>query len=721
MRAERLKSSIFAPKKLCGGQTVNRFETRTTLILGRWHSLKKKNMKQIIITIILLSSSFLYGQNDDWHITTTDKEAYTGIAMSNGRIGMLTSSEPFKIQHTVLNNVYDVDPVLKISQIVHGMDFGNLEVYIDGEQVTAKNISNWSQTIDMKEAAFTTHFEYKEKAKISCTVYALRNLQYTGYIDVEISAMEDIEVKAIGKITIPEKYQNTQNTYQVLRDVETTMPILQSVAETPFGKHLVATSGTFVWHQINSSREHQRPELTHAIVSKYENTLSFKKEINKGENLEFAWTGAECTTADFSDPKSESERMVIFNLLNARDVLLDGHKALWEELWEGDIIIEGDLESQQDVRLALYHLYAFGRGDSDLSIAPMGLSLQVPYNGHIFWDTELWMFPPLLLLNQDIARSLVNYRSDRLEPAKKRAINYGYKGAMFPWESDDTGEEATPPFALTGPFEHHITADIGIAFWNYYRVTKNKKWLEEKGYPVLKEVADFWVSRVTKNKDGSYSINNVVGANEFAPNVNDNAFTNGAAITALRYASLAAKEMGISPDPKWEEVANNINILKFADGTTKEHSDYNGEIIKQADANLLSFPLNIVNDKEIILKDLQYYEPRLAKEGPAMGKSIFAVLYARQGDADNAFRLFKQSYVPNQQKPFGALSETATANHSYFATGAGGMLQTVLFGFGGLEITDEGIVQKNPILPKQWKSLTIKGVGLDKKTYRIEE
>ena len=678
-------------------------------------------MKYLLICLITLSSPLLYAQNDAWHITVNDKEEYTGIAMSNGRIGMLTSSHPFKIKHTVLNNVYDVDPVLKVSQIIHGMDFGNLDVIIDGERVQANNIKNWSQTIDMKEASFTTHFDFKGKAMISCTVYALRNLQYTGYIDIEITALEDIDIKVIGKITTPEKFQNPQNTYQVLRDLETTMPILQSVAKTPFGKHLVATSGTFVWHHINSSRESQRPKLTHKIVSAYENTLSFNSEIKKGKKLAFAWTGAECTTADFSDPKSESERMVIFNLLNSREVLLGGHRALWEALWQGDIVIEGDLVSQQEVRLALYHLYAFGRGDSDLSIAPMGLSLQVPYNGHIFWDTELWMFPTLLLLNQDIARSLVNYRSDRLEAAKKRAINYGYKGAMFPWESDDTGEEATPPFALTGPFEHHITADIGIAFWNYYRVTKNKKWLEEKGYPVLKEVADFWVSRVTKNSDGSYSINNVVGANEFAPNVNNNAFTNGAAITVLQNAALAAEELGLSPNSKWIEVATHIKILQFPDGTTKEHAQYNGERIKQADVNLLSYPLNIVSDKITIQKDLQYYEPKLAKEGPAMGKSIFAILYARQGDVDNAFRLFKESYVPNQQRPFGALSETATANHSYFATGAGGMLQILLFGFGGLEISDQGIIQKNPILPKQWKSLTLKGVGVDKKTYRLEK
>ncbi len=677
-------------------------------------------MKTIAIILFVCFSTILSAQNDEWNIEVQDNSDYTGIAISNGRIGMLSSAKPLEIQHIVLNNVYDVDPDLKVSQILHGMNFGNLDMYIDGEKITENNISNWKQTMNMKEASLTTSFDFKDKASISCTVYALRNVQYAGYIDVNVEAKNAVDLKVAGKIVTPKEYQKPTNTYQVLKDVETTMPILQSKAMSPFGKHLVSTSGTFVWHAINSSREHQRPALTHTIINDYENTLSFEKKIAKNEVFEFAWTGAQCTSKDFSDPKSESERMIIFNLLNSREVLLTQHKKLWAELWEGDIEIEGDLTSQQDVRLALYHLYAFGRGDSDLSIAPMGLSLQTPYNGHIFWDTELWMFPPLLLFNQDIARSLVNYRSDRLEQAQQRAVNYGYDGAMFPWESDDTGEEATPPFALTGPFEHHITADIAIAFWNYYRVTKDKRWLEEKGYAVMKEIADFWVSRTTENTDGSYSINNVVGANEFAPNVNDNAFTNGAAITALNYAVKASEALGLEPNTKWREVADKIKILQFEDGVTKEHSSYDGEIIKQADVNLLSYPLAIVNDEKGILKDLEYYEPKLSKEGPAMGKSIFAVLYARQGDVDNAYRLFKESYVPNQQAPFGALSEVATSNFSYFATGAGGMLQTVLFGFAGLDFSDEGIVQKNPILPKEWKSLTVKGVGPEKKTYRVD-
>ncbi|PRX55513.1 glycosyl hydrolase family 95 catalytic domain-containing protein [Flagellimonas meridianipacifica] len=676
-------------------------------------------MKSIFcLYVSFLATLSLFSQNDGWTISSEKVEKYTGIVTANGRIGILPEDKPFQTKSIILNNVYDKESPLGVSKILLGMNFAQLELEIDGELIEERNVSDWNQTLDMKTAGFTTSFTFKDKAKVSYTIYALRNIQYSGYIDVQIQPLKNIEVKATGIIETPDEYHSPNSTFRVFQDLETTMPILQTVAESRLGRHIVGTSATFIWHAINSTREHQRPELTHNMVTAYDNRLSFEQELKKGEIFEFAWTGAICSTQDFEDPQTESERFVIFNLLNPRADLLNQHKKLWEELWEGDIVIEGNLQDQLDVRLALYHLYAFSRGDSDLSIAPMGLSSQ-SYNGHIFWDSELWMFPPLLMLNQDIARSLVNYRSDRLGKAKEKAINFGYKGAMFPWESDDTGEEATPAWALTGTFEHHITADVAIAFWNYYLVTQNMDWLKERGYPMIKEVADYWVSRSTKNDDGTYSIKNVVGANEFAPNVDDNAFTNGSAITALQYATKAAKTVGVAADPAWNEVASKIRILKFPDGTTKEHATYDGERIKQADVNLLTYPLDVVNDEETVLKDLKYYEPKLAEEGPAMGQSVFAVIYARLGNAKEAYRLFRRSYEPNKRPPFGALAEAATSDNPYFATGAGGMLQVVLAGFGGLEITNEGIVQKNPILPKEWKSLTIKGVGPERKIYSV--
>jgi trehalose/maltose hydrolase-like predicted phosphorylase len=251
-------------------------------------------------------------------------------------------------------------------------------------------------------------------------------------------------------------------------------------------------------------------------------------------------------------------------------------------------------------------------------------------------------------------------------------------------------------------------------------VTKDRQWLHERGYPVLKEVADFWASRVERKATGQYEINNVIGANEWQENIDNNAFTNGMAITVLRYATQAAKELGITPDPDWDLVAQNIPILKFPDGTTKENATYNGVEIKQADANLLAYPLDIITDKTQIERDLNYYEPRMSPNGPAMGNAVLSTLYSRLGDPEKAHQIFVKSYKPNEVPPFGVISETAGGTNPYFATGAGGMLQSVIFGFGGLRITDAGIQQIRSKLPKNWKSLEIRGMGLNKMNYLIK-
>ncbi len=201
------------------------------------------------------------------------------------------------------------------------------------------------------------------------------------------------------------------------------------------------------------------------------------------------------------------------------------------------------------------------------------------------------------------------------------------------------------------------------------------------------------------------------------PHIDNNAFTNGMVKTVLEYAAQAAEALGLPPNPQWRAIAQNIPILKFPDGTTRENATYNGQMIKQADVNLLAYPLKIVQKKEDILKDLRYYEPRMSPDGPAMGSAILATLHARLGEPEKAYTLFKKSYEPNELPPFKVLAETAGGTNPYFATGAGGMLQAVLFGIGGLDITRDGIIKLDTKLPKQWKSLRIKGVGPEKLTY----
>ncbi len=166
-------------------------------------------------------------------------------------------------------------------------------------------------------------------------------------------------------------------------------------------------------------------------------------------------------------------------------------------------------------------------------------------------------------------------------------------------------------------------------------------------------------------------------------------------------------------------MADNIPLLRFEDGVTRENRSYDGEQIKQADANLLAYPLAIVNDPAQIARDLAYYEARMAPEGPAMSFSILATLYARAGKARQAHALYLQSYRPNQLPPFGVLAETAGGSNPYFVTGAGGSLQALLFGFGGLDIGARGIVQRKAILPVGWTSLELRGVGPQRATFTV--
>lgn len=661
-----------------------------------------------ILGIILSATSIRAEEERLWQLHAVDIQApYAPAPMANGCIGILPQKEPFAVEHVMLNHVFDAASPHVVSRVMRGINPFCLSMKIDNKKVDTSNISDWQQTIDMRRAVHQTSFHTLEKADVSYELCALRNLPYAGLIRVTVQACKDMLLEVRSGMGIPDDYSQSLIRYREMEADGNRMYMLESDATSRFGYRRVASTSSFLFNG----------EQIKPIYDEATRELFFSIQLKKGETFCFSLVGSVCSSRDFFDPYNEAERQVIYALHEGEEALMQAHYRLWDELWQGDIRIEGDDDAQRIVRFALFNLYSSCRGGSRLSIPPMGLSLQ-GYNGHIFWDTELWMYPPMLLLNQDIARSMLDYRFDRLPAARKKALAYGYRGAMFPWESDDSGEEATPTHALTGPFEHHITADIGIACWNYYCVTRDMCWLQREGYPLLKEIADFWASRVTRNQDGSYSIHNVTGADEYANGVTDNAFTNGAASLALKYACLAAEICGEKVPEIWRAIGENIRILQFENGVTREHSTYKGEMIKQADANLLAYPLGVITDEYRQRQDLEYYAERIdQKDGPAMSYSVYCVQYARMGEADKAYEMFRRCYEPNLRKPFGVISETPTSNNPYFMTGAGGLLQAVLNGFCGLQITDEGIVQLPSVLPSHWKRVTVTGVGSDKKTY----
>ena len=669
----------------------------------------------IVFFILYLSQSHA---QDPWKIAADkiDPNHYYGITVANGMIGIVSSPEPFKVKDVVLAGAYDQYGRGRVSNFLKSFNLLNSYIEIDGKRIGAKDASGMKQTLDMYKASFTISFAYTDKASVSYTYYSLRHLPYTVLMDVNITAKKDINITGASVMEAPDALRDVQNYYNEIDRPHVVISLLTSSAKSPTGKLLMCASNTFLFSEAHG----QEPRVIHEMWDNNMHLMKFSRKIKAGETYRFSIAGSSITSAHHDDPLNEAERATIFAKLEGRERLINFHTKAWEDIWKSDIVVEGDPQSQQDVHSMMYHLYSFSREGTALSPSPMGLS-GLGYNGHVFWDTDLWMYPAVLVLHPEMAKSMVGYRFQRLEAAKRNAFSKGYKGAMFPWESAETGVEETPVWALSGPFEHHITACVGIAAWNYYCVTQDKTWLGEKGWPILSATADFWASRVERNGPGKYDIKNVVAADEWAENVDNNAFTNAAAISNLKFATAAAKLLGMEANPDWAQVANNIPVLKMADGVTQEHATYRGEGIKQADVNLLSYPLKYYTDAAQIKKDLEYYETRVPNEGtPAMTQGIFTLLYARLGNKEKAFHWFKDAYVPNLLPPFNVIAETKGGTNPYFATGAGGILQSVLMGFGGLDITPSGITQVKSVLPATWKSLTLKGIGPQKKTFTVK-
>jgi trehalose/maltose hydrolase-like predicted phosphorylase len=670
------------------------------------------------LPILLLCSLFLRAQPDPWVIKAVqpDPSTYYGVTVANGMIGIVSSPLPFQVKDVVLAGAYDLYGRGRVSNFLKSFNLLNMRFQVDNADISPKNISGFTQSLDMEKASFTTQFAYGDKAVISYTYYALRQLPFTVLMDITVQAKKDIEIQPASVMEAPDALRDVQNYYNEIDRPHVVISLLTSTARSPTGKLLMCASNTFIFREPHG----QEPRLIHEMWDNNMHLLKFRKKIRAGETYRFSIAGSSITSAHDEDPLNAAERLTIFAKLQGTDRLISFHEQAWKEIWKSDIRVSGDDQSQQDIHSMMYHLYSFTREGTSFSLSPMGLS-GLGYNGHIFWDADLWMFPALLVLHPDMAKSMIEYRYERLDAARKNAFAHGYKGAMFPWESAASGVEETPVWALSGPFEHHITACVGLAAWNYYCVTQDKVWLREKGWPILSATADFWASRVERNGPGKYEIRNVVAADEWAENVDNNAFTNGAAKALLQHASEAASLLGMTADPDWKLVADNIPILSLANGITREHATYQGEGIKQADANLLAYPLKLITDTAQIRRDLVYYQSRVPNQGtPAMTQAIFALLYSRLGDGKEAFHFFQDAYIPNLNPPFRVIAETKGGTNPYFATGAGGILQAVLMGFGGLDITPTGIVQIPSKLPPGWKKLTLTGIGPDKKNYSVQ-
>jgi trehalose/maltose hydrolase-like predicted phosphorylase len=437
--------------------------------------------------------------------------------------------------------------------------------------------------------------------------------------------------------------------------------------------------------------------------------------------------------------------------------VLAAHEAAWAERWRcSDVEVEGDGAAQQALRFAVYHLNsAANPEDERASIGARALTGD-SYLGHVFWDTEIYLLPFYIMTWPAAARALLMYRYHTLNGARAKAARMGWRGAMYAWESADTGDETTPDQiigqdgrsvdVLCGKQEQHISADVAYAVWHYWQATVDSAFLCDAGAEILLETARFWASRAQPEADGYRHIRGVIGPDEYHEQIDDNAYTNLMARwnirRALEVAALLrerwpehwvrlANRLGLGDAElgKWRDAAetlatgydsrtgifeqftgffglDDVDLAQYSERTAAMEAVLGRErtrcskAIKQADVVALLGLLPEEFDPPTTAANFRYYEPRCAHDS-SLSRSMHALIAARLGDTELALRYFRESAAID-------LADTAGGSAGGIHIGAlGGLWQVVILGFAGLSWQGDTL-SFEPQLPAEWSSLAFR-------------
>lgn len=442
--------------------------------------------------------------------------------------------------------------------------------------------------------------------------------------------------------------------------------------------------------------------------------------VRRGDTYATTKTVGFATSQDSRDPAAAARSSATRSAAEGFAGLRAESHAAWSRLWRSRIDVPGRPRMQADTRAAEFYLMASlarpGQPGAGWSLSPVGLSSD-GYNDHVFWDAETWMYPAVLALHPDLARSVVDYRYRTRSGARANAHSTGHRGLQFAWESALTGRDVTPGWAETGRLEEHITADVALAQWQYYEATGNRAWLASRGLQILRGAAAFWASRATRGAAGRWHIDHVEGPDEYHYPVSDSVYTNVAARTTLRLAAKAARVVGKTTPPRWARIANGLVVLKprrmgGQPAVRPEFRGYHGDQVKQADTVMLSYPWSTVQPRRVDLSDLRYYAQRYDPNGPAMTDSINSVVWSAQRPPGCAnWTWTKRSLDPFATPPYSQFTEVRTGQGVFtFLTGEGGYLQELVYGYPGLRWNGNGL-SLDPTLPPQLAGgITVHGV-----------
>jgi trehalose/maltose hydrolase-like predicted phosphorylase len=652
------------------------------------------------------------------------------FAIGNGYVGSrgsLAEGSPLSAAATFVAGVFDSEAG-SVSALAPTADWTGLSAAIDGHplRLDTGHYLEHRRTLDMRQGILWREWRHQDEAG---RITRLRALSLASLVDRHLL----VQCVAI----TPENYSGT-----MLIDAALAAPIAQV---TKSG----ITVALAVAHRFTDLGGRSTPSAE--LIDGKEGL-----ELKRGETYRLDRIVALHTSRHIDEPLEEARKHVERAIEDVEGVIGE-HKDAWLARWAvSDLQIEGDPAAQRALRFAAYHLISAANPQDDrVSIGARGLS-GTSYKGHVFWDTDIFMLPFFILTYPEAARSLLMYRYHTLPAARARAARLGYRGALYAWESADTGEDMTPSTVvapdgeviriLTGEQEQHISADVAFGVWNYWHTSGDDRFLLDAGAEILIETARFWASRVEREADGLYHILGVIGPDEYHETIDDNAYTNGMAQWNLEIAAEIAdlvaerwperwqalsRRLGLAPEEprRWQDVARDlytgfdersglfeqfrgyfgleeIDLAPFVSRTAPmdvllgRERVQQSKIIKQPDVVMLVHLLWHRLAPEVRKANFDYYAPRCG-HGSSLSPAIHALVAARVGDAMLAERYFRQA------AEIDLLDNMGNSAGGVHAGALGGLWQAAVFGFAGLHL-HEGKPRHRANLPPAWRSLSMR-------------
>ena len=513
--------------------------------------------------------------------------------------------------------------------------------------------------------------------------------------------------------------------------------------------------------QVNVLERRYPLEGGQVVVKEGKHLMRWEVTLKENEPLILDKLMVVTSSNDHEHPSSALSQMEAS--VESYDALKQENKLAWDAYWARfDIIIEGNLSDQVATRFNTYHAIIATPMHKPLPIGARGLSCQA-YQGAAFWDQEIYNTPMYLFSYPKQARMLLEYRYQTLDGARKKARKHGYEGAFYAWISGKTGEEICPDFFFKDVlsdrpirnhfnlWQIHISPDIAYSIVRYYEVTQDEDFMRLYGLEMMFEIARFIASRVVfKPRLNRYELAQVQGPDEYHENVDNNAFTNyqshAALKETLRYLEHFNPEdinkvrqqinLGDHEISLWHDITNKLylpkpnqeGLIEQFDGffnlesivpahevtkRLKHPEEYYGwpngitvftQCNKQADmVQLFSLHPSLFN-RDTMRMNYAYYEPRTLHFS-SLSPSTHALVAARLGMVEEAYRHFKKALMIDLLNTNEAVSGGTFIGGMHTANN-GATWAMITQGFLGLKRSHNHLYALNPVLPKEWKSVT---------------